>query len=144
MKKIFITIVFGICGVFSLYSEKGVPELVFDQFDDEVILGIRLNLPEQIVKRIMDEYLHCASIEDFNGSQEMFNEKGKALKNNKDLAKYIIHQFHNQKLYIPDFVLKDNFLQKIQSFYYNGLVRCGSCVINKYWTQLNNMLCLFF
>ena len=145
MKKFLFLFIAVIVNAFCSFAEEGIPELVFDKDDPELAIGIKLNLPGSIANKIIQNYLKGENPEDFNGRQEAFNEIGESLKGNyKLLAEYIIQQYKRGDLYIPGIVLEDNFLQKLQGLYYNGLVTCGCCSNLKYWAKLQNLICIFF
>lgn len=134
-----------LCGCFLANAKPGEPELVFDENDPEVAVGIKVNLPDAIAKRIILDYLKGDCPDDFDGTQEQFNELGLSLKEDyKLLADYIIQQYMRNDLYVPGFVLEDNFLQKLKALYFNGLITCGYCSNSKYWVKLNNMLRVYF
>ncbi len=143
LKSFLLLLAFG--GCFLVSAEPGKPELVFDENDPEIAIGIKVNLPDTIAERIILEYLKGNRPSDFDGTQEQFNEKGLSLKEDyKLLADYIIQQYKRNDLYIPGFVLEDNFLQKLKALYFNGLITCGNCSNSKYWVKLNNMLRVYF
>lgn len=133
------------CSSFLINAKPGEPELVFDENDPEIAVGIKVNLPGTIANRIILDYLKGNCPNNFDGTQEQFNEKGMSLNGDyKSLADYIIQQYMRNDLYIPGFVLEDDFLQKLKALYFNGLITCGHCSNSKYWVELNNMLRVYF
>ncbi len=133
------------CSGFLVNAKPGEPELVFDKEDPEVAIGIKVNLPDTIAKRIIREYLKGDCPNNFDGTQEQFNEAGLSLKGDyKLLADYIIQQYKRNDLYIPGFILEDDFFEKLKALYYNGLITCGHCSNSKYWVKLNSMLRVYF
>ncbi len=117
------------------------PELVCDENDEPI--GIRLNLPEPIVKKIK-EYIGEEVVDLNFVDEQQFIQEGKKIKTGKQLAQYILYA-NKQNYYINETVLEKNFYQKMEGLFYNGTICCGSCKgLSDYWWLLHRLLSVYF
>ena len=132
------------CSTCLLKAEPGVPEWVFDKQDPEMIVGIRLNLPNEIVDRIKHEHLNDEYPEPFKGTQEEFEKAGNEISETpRAFTVYVLQAHQREDLFVPDSVLMKDFYSKLKGIYNNGDITC-CCGIGTYWAMLERMLALVF
>lgn len=124
-------------------AEPGKPELVFDENDPEIAVGIRLNLPDSVRNQIATGYLENSIRGGFKGTQEDFERSLVQAQNDEDFER-LANLVLTEDLYIPDVVLVNNFENEFLGFYNNGRISCSFDSDRKYLTCLHNMISLCF
>lgn len=147
LKKFLIVAAF--CGCFLLNAEEG-PVLVFDKEDPEVAVGIKLNLPEDIVN-ILEEYGRkhpsCLNIP---VTQQALEEQGEVNCTEDFVA--VILATHKNDLLLTGNILGNNFFFYLKSAlsYKNTAITCAICSAKnrpnsfEYLEKLGNLIQEYF
>lgn len=123
LKSFLMLLAFGSC--FLVSAEEGVPELAFDSSDDKCPIGIKLNLPESIVKLFESYKNKFPSNIIVPENQEALNNLSQIEETN-DFAK-VVYSANQSSFYIPWNLLEYYFFfyfQNVLHFGENGGLAC--------------------
>ena len=125
LKKFLMVAIF--CSSFLINAKPGEPELVFDEKDPEIAVGIKLNLPGDVLN-VLEEYTkeHPSHLK-ASITQQALEDQGEVNCTEDFVA--IILETHKKDLLLTGNILGNNFFFYLNSAlnYKNTAITCAIC-----------------